>query len=151
MSTHAEPHPNPQSDGLVQVVVHSVGILHEDALALLTAGSGGLVFNIATDEARDRLHDPAMRELTGLDPAVREHVLSTPGIMPKVEQIAASARGVLTAWADHRRWIVHVTVACKEGRHHSVAVAEAAAAYLRGDGIGADVQHHHISRPMGRS
>ncbi|KJY27427.1 RNase adapter RapZ [Streptomyces sp. NRRL S-495] len=89
-----------------------------------------------------------MRELTGLDPAVREHVLTTPGIMPMVERIAASARGVLDAWADPRRKLVHVTVACKGGRHRSVAVAEAAAEYLRGDGIGVEVEHHHVHLPV---
>jgi UPF0042 nucleotide-binding protein len=89
-----------------------------------------------------------MRERTGLDRGVRDHVLNTAGAMRIVEQIAESAKGVLDGYADRRNRLVRVTVACRGGRHRSVAIAEEAARYLRTGGIGVEVEHRHIHLPV---
>ncbi|MGW2546560.1 RapZ C-terminal domain-containing protein [Kitasatospora sp. NPDC001574] len=142
-----ELNPNTQSGGLVQVVIHSIGTLHPDALDIL-GRQDCLYYNVGDQRFRNPHADPAMRELTGLDDVVRDHVLQTPGMMPEVEKIAESAKAVLYSYANRRRRLVHVVVACKGGRHRSVAAAEAAAEYLRTDEIHVEVEHHHVQRPV---
>lgn len=140
MTTH-------ENNGLVQVVIHSLGTLHPDALDLIT-DHDGLIYNVGGPQFRNPHHNPAMRYLTGLDDTVRDHVLQTPGVMPLVERIAETAKGALFGYANRHFRLVHVTVACRGGRHRSVAVAESAAEYLRTDDIAVEVVHHHISRPV---
>ncbi|WP_030271289.1 RNase adapter RapZ [Streptomyces sp. NRRL B-24484] len=132
------------TDALIQVGIETIGTLHPEALGLIR---DGLYFDLG-GQFRNPHHDPAMRYRTGLDPEVREHVLTTPGVMPMVERIAESAKAVHRAYADPRHLLVNVTIACRGGRHRSVAVAEAVAAYLRTDGIGVEVHHRHIDRPV---
>ncbi|MFI9331988.1 hypothetical protein ACIGZJ_31155 [Kitasatospora sp. NPDC052868] len=136
-----------ENGGLVQVVIHSIGTLHGDALDIV-AGHSGLFFNVGGPEFRNPHDDPGMRFRTGLDEEVRDHVLGTPGMMPMVERIAESAKAVLFSYANRRRDLVHVVVACRGGRHRSVAAAESAAEYLKIDDIAVDVEHHHITRPV---
>lgn len=136
-----------QNNGLIQVVIHSIGTLHHDALDLITAHDG-LLYNVGDGRFRNPHHDPAMRYLTGLDDAVRDHVLQTPGVMPEVERIAETAKGALFGYANRHFRLVHVTIACRGGRHRSVAVAEAVADYLRTDDISVEIEHHHIDRPV---
>lgn len=132
------------SPGLVQVTIRTIGLLHPGAHALIEDG----LFYDLSDRLRNPHDDPGMRYRTGLDDDVREHVLSTPGAMEWVARIAEETRGVLEAWAGRRHRLVHVTVACRGGRHRSVAVAEAAATYLRTEGIGVEVDHRHIGLPV---
>jgi UPF0042 nucleotide-binding protein len=129
---------------LVKVVITTIGTLHLQARDLV---DDGLYFDLS-DKLRNPADDQALRYLTGLDPKVRDHVLNTPGAMQMVEQIAESARAVVESYADKRHRVVHVTVACRGGRHRSVAVAEAAAQYLRTGGIGVECDHRHIDLPV---
>lgn len=131
-------------NGLTQIVIHTIGTLHPDALHAIP---DGLYYDLG-GRFRNPHDDPAMRYRTGLDPQVREHVLTTDGVMPMVERIAESAKAVLVTYADPRLNLVNVTVACRGGRHRSVAVAESVAAYLRTDGFGVEVDHHHINLPV---
>ncbi|MBC3844701.1 hypothetical protein GXW82_44405 [Streptacidiphilus sp. 4-A2] len=87
---------------------------HEDGLFMDLSGQLG---NPAAD--------PAMRQLTGLDKKVADHVLGTSGAMPMVERIAVSAKAILDSYADKRHKVVRATIASRNGRHRSVAVAEA--------------------------
>lgn len=135
-----------QSTGLVQVVVHTIGTLHPDALDLVTAHDG-LVHNLGGTRFRNPHEDPALRELTGLDAPVREHVLSTPGLMREIDTIVDRTRAALSCWARSHR-LVHVTLACQGGRHRSVAAGEALASRLRARAVGVEVEHHHIGRPV---
>ena len=135
--------PNNPTGALAKVVITTIGTLHAPGGPV----EDGLYFDLS-DKLRNPADDPAMRYLTGLDPKVRDHVLATPGAMPVVERIAESAKAVLQSYADKRHKLVKVTVACRGGRHRSVAIAEAAAQYLRGDGIGVEVDHQHIDRPV---
>ncbi|GAA3722144.1 UPF0042 nucleotide-binding protein [Spinactinospora alkalitolerans] len=106
-------------------------------------GSGLLV------DLSEALHnpqaDPAMRELTGLDPQVRRHVLATPGAEEIVERVVGRALALLpySAPPDDP---VNVFVCCQDGRHRSVAVAEECARRLRRCGFTAETAHRHIAR-----
>jgi len=133
-----------ENNGLMQITIQTIGTLHPGALALV---EDGLYFDLG-NQLRNPFDDPAMRDKTGLDREVSDHVLSTPGAMEWIERIAESAKAVLLGYANSRRRLVHVTVACKGGRHRSVALAEAAADYLRLDDIAVQVDHRHIDRPV---
>ncbi|MEU8199320.1 RNase adapter RapZ [Microbispora amethystogenes] len=88
--------------------------------------------------------DPGMRELTGLDPAVRKHVLTTPGATTTVYAAATFAREL----AGTTRSPVTVAVGCVGGRHRSVALAEQIATTLRERGVTATVTHRDVHRPV---
>ncbi|MEV6676229.1 RNase adapter RapZ [Streptomyces erythrochromogenes] len=137
--THIENH------GLVQVVLQSVGTLHPGAVELV---GDGLFFDIG-GRLRNPHHDPAMRYRTGLEPQVRAHVLTTPGANQVINEIMAATTALLRGHADPRRRLVKVTVACRGGRHRSVAVAEQVAEYLRAEGdICVEVEHPHVALPV---
>jgi UPF0042 nucleotide-binding protein len=136
--------PNNRTGVLVKVTITTVGTLHTDPH---TSYEDGLFVDLS-NQLRNPADDPAMRHLTGLDKKVADHVLGTSGAMTIVERIAVSAKGLLDSYADKRHQLVKVTIACRGGRHRSVAIAEAVAQYLRGEGIGVEVDHLHIERPV---
>lgn len=131
---------------LIRVVVISYGEGHQDP-----PGEDGLLVNLV-DALRNPPEDPAARErlthLTGLDKAVREYVMATPGARAKVMEVYGQALALLHGYAEPRHRIVFVLVKCWGGRHRSVAVAEEVAAMLRADGIGVEVEHRHVGRPL---
>jgi UPF0042 nucleotide-binding protein len=135
--------PHSQEEPVIQVVIQTIGLLHPGARDLI---GDGLYFDLS-DRLRNPAANRALRYATGLDPAVREHVLSTPGAMQVVERIAEQTQGAL-AYADRRHRLVRVTVACRGGRHRSVAIAEETARYLRTSGVGVEVEHRHIHLPV---
>ncbi|MBF6511080.1 ATPase [Nocardia farcinica] len=95
---------------------------------------------------RNPHHDPAMRQLTGLDDRVRQHVLDTPGVTGLIDTSTTLVRGLLTATADAPS--VRVAVGCVGGRHRSVAIAEEIATTLEAAGIGVLVRHRDIDRDV---
>ncbi|MFD7645920.1 hypothetical protein ACFV4P_35405 [Kitasatospora sp. NPDC059795] len=115
---------------MVQVVIESTA---------LTSGAvppNGLYFSV--DGVASHV---ASSGGTGLDAEVRERVLDAAGAMRLVERIAESARSVLVGYANERRRLVRVTVACRDGMRQSVAVAEAVGQYLRTGGVDVEVDH----------
>ncbi len=97
---------------------------------------------------RNPHHDPTMRQLTGLDPAVRRHVLATPGADCLIRHTTACATDLLTALPRPPALVVTIAVGCVGGRHRSVALAEEIAATLRAHGIGVQVDHRDVTRPV---
>lgn len=89
-----------------------------------------------------------MRQLTGLDPAVRRHVLATPGADCLIRHTAECATDLLTALPRPPALVVTIAVGCVGGRHRSVALAEEIAATLRGHGIGVQVDHRDVTKPV---
>ncbi|MFE5329429.1 NUDIX domain-containing protein [Embleya sp. NPDC056575] len=89
--------------------------------------------------------DPAMRELTGLDRAVYDHVLATPGI----DRVARSAADLA---ADLRLGLgagpITVATGCVGGRHRSVALACRIAEVLTDYGALVDLVHRDVHRPL---
>jgi RNase adapter protein RapZ len=130
--------------GMVRVVVVSFGYLH-----------GAAPDAHVTIDLRKALYDPhvapAMRELTGLYPAVRANVLGTPG----AERILHGAALLVDALlAGHERrdgdLLVRVAFGCAGGRHRSVVLANELTRLLVAAGIGAEVSHRDILRPVVR-
>jgi len=69
--------------------------------------------------------EPALRPLTGSDPAVRAHVETDPLFPPAIESIGALLLQLLPGYRREGRAYVTVAFGCTGGRHRSVAVAEA--------------------------
>jgi UPF0042 nucleotide-binding protein len=92
--------------------------------------------------------DPAIRYLTGLDPAVRYHVLTTPGARSVVRIAVTFATNLLVDTAAQQFRLVTIAVGCVGGRHRSVAMAEAVTAGLRAHSIAVEVEHRDIHRPV---
>jgi UPF0042 nucleotide-binding protein len=63
-------------------------------------------------------------------------------------KIAESAKDLSYSYSHRLDGTVHVTVACRGGRHRSVAAAELAADYLRTDEVAVTVEHLHINNPV---
>lgn len=123
--------------------ITTYGVLHGTAPA--STPTAAVILDLTT-ALRNPHHDPAMRYLTGLDDAVRDHVLTTPG----AEQIITdTAERITTALANTEPGTpVHAQVYCQGGRHRSVAVAEQLGARLRGAGITVHVHHRDVDKPV---
>ncbi|WP_262703816.1 MULTISPECIES: RapZ C-terminal domain-containing protein [Streptomyces] len=96
---------------------------------------------------RNLHHDPRLAEMTGLDQAVYEHVMATPGAQRLAHHAAATARD---AMEDTGRAIV-IAFGCIGGRHRSVALARRTHQLLHDAGIPAETEHCDVDRlqPVG--
>ena len=124
------------------VTITTFGVLHGHAPA---ARDPRRVVSIdLTHALRNPFDDPAMRELTGFDQVVFEHVMSTPG----AAEIVADAVDQVLAYLEDADTPVDVLSFCKGGRHRSVSVARAIQARLAEHGISADVIHLDVRKPV---
>lgn len=74
---------------------------------------------------------PALRPLTGRDPAVAAHVAGDPAYGPAFSAIMQLLLLLLPGYQREGRAYVTVAFGCTGGRHRSVAVAEAAGGWLQ--------------------
>jgi RNase adaptor protein for sRNA GlmZ degradation len=122
----------------VDAVITSFGYLHGPAP----------VADVTVD-VRAHLRDPhldsAMRELTGMHQAVRQHVLACADRV--VLGLVIMFRELLSVTANPP---VTVAVGCAGGRHRSVVIAEEVARRLRRCDWQVQVHHVHIDRPVVR-
>ncbi len=121
----------------------------------LTVSSFGFKFGIQ-DEAdwvidvrflRNPFWVPDLRPLTGLDAAIRDHVLDDPRCRDLCGRLSELLTWTLEQYAEHGRRHLHVAVGCTGGRHRSVVVAEELAARLRTEGVAVEVRHRDVGRP----
>lgn len=129
---------------LIRVVITTYGTLHGPAPA-----EGDALLIDLSEALRNPHHDPQMRYRTGLDPEVRAHVLETPGADRIVALNVDRIRALVTVHTLQVQPILtRVHVACRGGRHRSVAIAEEIARELRREGIGVEVCHRDIDKPV---
>lgn len=74
---------------------------------------------------------PDLRPLTGLDKAVRDHVLSSDGAGQFLDTYTAMLESVLSLYRAHDKHSVTIAIGCTGGKHRSVAIAEEIGARLR--------------------
>ena len=67
---------------------------------------------------------PELRPLTGLDPAVADHVLSDESAKEFVTRVADLLEFLLPRYVEEGKAYLRVGVGCTGGRHRSVAIAE---------------------------
>lgn len=135
------------NDNHIRTVITSYGENHHD-----TPPTNGRTILIDTRTLRNPPEDPAVRAAmlnsNGLDPTVRRYVMTTPGARRLVDEAVADITYFMKTWGDPRFQRLDVHVMCGGGRHRSVAVAEEIAAGLRAAGIGVEVEHPHIDKPI---
>jgi UPF0042 nucleotide-binding protein len=125
----------------VQTEITSFGYGHDSAPAAT------IILDLRT-LFRNPHSDPALRELTGLHPDVREHVMNTPGIEALVASTVTQVQLLLADAGNPQFLRVDVAVGCAGGRHRSVAVAEELASRLELVGVGVEVMHRDVEKPV---
>ncbi len=129
---------------MIRVVITTYGTLHGPAPA-----DGDALLIDLSEALRNPHQDPELRYRTGLDPIVRHHVLTTPGADRIVSLNVDRIRALNTVHTMQvQPMLTRVHIACRGGRHRSVAIAEEIARELRREGIGTEVHHRDIDRPV---
>lgn len=127
--------------GLIAVTITSFGYGHRPAPdATITLDVRTLL--------RDPHATPALRQLTGADPAVRRAVLSTPGAADLVRHTADLVARLVAEAGNPAGELVTVAVGYVGGRHRSVALADAIGLLVECWGIGVDTFHLDIGSPV---
>jgi RNase adaptor protein for sRNA GlmZ degradation len=93
-------------------------------------------------------YDPALRELTGLDPAVGARVAADPGFEGFFTSLTGLLRPLLPRYDREGKSYLTIAIGCTGGRHRSVFTAERLGRWLRAEGQMVTVAHRDITRPV---
>ncbi len=89
-----------------------------------------------------------LREQTGLDPAVADHIRSDPAFAPVFTRISELIQELLPRYAAQGRSYLNIAFGCTGGRHRSVFTAETMARALHDAGFSPTVIHRNLkARP----
>ncbi len=88
---------------------------------------------------------PGLREQTGLDEAVGEHVERDPAFASTYGKIRDLVLELLPRYAAHGKRYVSIALGCTGGKHRSVFVAERLARDLRESGFSPTVLHRNLT------
>lgn len=94
-------------------------------------------------------YEPALRPLTGRDPAVAAFVESDPDYASFIERLQALIGPLLPRFDAEGKSYLTIAVGCTGGRHRSVAVAERLADWLRGQGRSVSLSHRDAGGAQG--
>ena len=108
------------------------------------APTADVTYDVSTKRFRNPFHDPALKQLTGLDQAVYDHVRQTPGIEPLAQSAAATAIGL----EDNTDGEVVLAFGCVGGRHRSVGLARRTAELLELSGRWVEIEHRDVDKPL---
>ena len=90
--------------------------------------------------------EPALRTLTGLDPAVVAHIADDPRHGPFLDHVMGILTFLLPACRDEGKAHFSVAFGCTGGQHRSVAVTEAVAHGLAQAGWQVSIGHRELER-----
>jgi UPF0042 nucleotide-binding protein len=90
---------------------------------------------------------PELRDLSGLDGPVGEHIENDPAFAPAYSRIRDLLAELLPRYAAQGKTYVNVAVGCTGGKHRSVYMAEKLAAGLRETGFAPTVLHRNLASP----
>lgn len=93
---------------------------------------------------------PELRPLTGLDKAVSQHVLTSPGVDAFVDSYVSLLNQMVEGYLREGKKYVTLAVGCTGGKHRSVAISEAIAKRLNAGGGPISIEAHAIHRDVGR-
>ncbi len=85
-----------------------------------------------------------LRNLTGLDPEVREYVMEMPRTKTFLEKLCDMIDFLLPLYSEEGKRQLTVAIGCTGGKHRSVTIAEALATHLRDGGESVSVIHRDI-------
>ena len=88
---------------------------------------------------------PGLKEQTGQDPAVGEHIEKDPAFVEAFARIRDLLLLLLPRYAAQGKPYVHVAFGCTGGRHRSVYTAETMAEALRAAGFSPTVRHRNLA------
>lgn len=88
----------------------------------------------------------SMRNKTGLDPEVRDYVLSFKETEQFLEKLRELLRFVLPLYREEGKTVLVVAIGCTGGHHRSVAVTHALAEYLTSLGYQVTENHRDMTR-----
>jgi RNase adapter protein RapZ len=86
-------------------------------------------------------YEPALKPLTGRDPAVASFIATDPDYAPFLKHLRGLVGPLLPRFDAEGKSYLTIAVGCTGGRHRSVAVAEALADWLRGAGRSVTLTH----------
>jgi len=86
-------------------------------------------------------YEPALKPLTGRDPAVASFIATDPDYAPFLGHLRGLIGPLLPRFDAEGKSYLTIAVGCTGGRHRSVAVAEALADWLRGAGRSVTLTH----------
>lgn len=86
-------------------------------------------------------YEPALKPLTGRDPAVASFIATDPDYAPFLGHLKGLIGPLLPRFDAEGKSYLTIAVGCTGGRHRSVAVAEALADWLRGAGRSVTLSH----------
>jgi UPF0042 nucleotide-binding protein len=90
---------------------------------------------------------PELKSLTGLDPTVRDYVLSQPGAKDFVRDYGKALKPVLAGYQRENKRHATIAIGCTGGKHRSVAVAEELAILLRSNPrVAVSLKHRDLGR-----
>jgi RNase adapter protein RapZ len=92
-------------------------------------------------------YDPALRPLTGRDPAVGTRIAADPGFALFFERLTGLLEPLLPRYASEGKTYLTVAIGCTGGRHRSVYVAERLGDWLRRAGQRVAVGHRDLDLP----
>lgn len=97
---------------------------------------------------RNPYWEDELRDLTGMDDPVAEHIAGDPSFAEAMARIEELLLLLLPLYREEGKSYVSVAFGCTGGRHRSVHVAERVAARLRAEGFSPTVEHRDLaSRP----
>ncbi|MBP5942598.1 RNase adapter RapZ [Streptomyces acidiscabies] len=103
-----------------------------------------VTYDVSGRRFRNPFHDPALKQLTGLDQAVYDHVRETPGI----EILAHSAVAAAIGLVEETGGDVVLAFGCIGGRHRSVGLARLTAELLEQRGRQVEIEHRDVDEPL---
>ena len=89
-------------------------------------------------------YEPALKPLTGRDPAVAAYVATDPDYKSFVERLQGLIGPLLPRFDAEGKSYLTIAIGCTGGRHRSVALAEVLADWLRGAGRSVTLSHRDV-------
>jgi UPF0042 nucleotide-binding protein len=86
-------------------------------------------------------YEPALKPLTGRDPAVASFIATDPDYGPFLDRLKGLIGPLLPRFDAEGKSYLTIAIGCTGGRHRSVAVAEVLADWLRGAGRSVTLSH----------
>ncbi|MGB3470939.1 MAG: RNase adapter RapZ [Erythrobacter sp.] len=136
LQSHVREQFEPSEDGAMTLTVSSFGF------ARGMPPLADLVFDMRFLDNPHWIEE--LRELTGQDAPVGEHILRDPGFTLAFNQIFDLLTTLLPRYAAQGKAYVHVAFGCTGGRHRSVFTAERMAQSLREAGFSPTVRHRNL-------
>ncbi len=127
---------------------------HPDERLRITVMSFGFKHGIPVDadmvaDARflpNPYWDEALRDRTGLDPAVSDAVFAGDGARQFLDHLAALVRTTRDGYLREGKRFVTVAVGCTGGKHRSVALTEALASMLETPDVLIGIEHRDLGK-----